>query len=88
MTTTSDPLILYHADCDDGFGAAYAAWLSLGDGAEYRPVYYGDAIPPELLVDRKVFILDFSFSPDVIRSMPQKSFCLITTNPLLPSGLT
>jgi oligoribonuclease NrnB/cAMP/cGMP phosphodiesterase (DHH superfamily) len=71
MTTTSDALILYHADCDDGFGAAYAAWLSLGDGAEYQPVYYGDQIPPERLTGRQVFILDFSFSPDVLRTMAQ-----------------
>lgn len=69
MTTTSDALILYHADCDDGFGAAYAAWLSLGDGAEYQPVYYGDQIPPDRLTGRQVFILDFSFSPVVLRKM-------------------
>jgi len=71
MTTTSDSLILYHADCDDGFGAAYAAWLSLGDGAEYQPVYYGDQIPPDRLTGRQVFILDFSFSPVVLSSMAQ-----------------
>jgi oligoribonuclease NrnB/cAMP/cGMP phosphodiesterase (DHH superfamily) len=66
-----DTLILYHADCDDGFGAAYAAWLSLGDGAEYQPVYYGDQIAVERLTGRQVFILDFSFSPDVLRTMAQ-----------------
>ena len=71
MPVPSDPLILYHADCDDGFGAAYAAWLSLGDGAEYRPVYYGDVLPLELLPGRKLFILDFSFPPDVIGNMAQ-----------------
>ena len=71
MTTISDALILYHADCDDGFGAAYAAWLSLGDGAEYQPIYYGDQIPPDRLKGRQVFILDFSFSPAVLRNMAQ-----------------
>jgi uncharacterized protein len=69
MPTSSDPLILYHADCDDGFGAAYAAWLNLGDGAEYQPVYYGDPISAERLLNRNVFILDFSFPPDVIGAM-------------------
>ena len=71
MTTISDALILYHADCDDGFGAAYAAWLNLGGGAEYQPVYYGDQIPPDRLTGRQVFILDFSFSPTVLCSMAQ-----------------
>lgn len=71
MMPMPDALILYHADCDDGFGAAYAAWLSLGDGAEYQPVYYGDKIEPDRLAGRQVFILDFSFSPDVLSDMAQ-----------------
>ena len=29
------PLVIYHANCADGFGAAFAAWLKLGDG-EWR----------------------------------------------------
>jgi len=73
MADATDPLILYHGDCDDGFGAAYAAWLCLGDEAEYRAVYYGDAIAPERLLERKVFILDFSFPPDVMGAMAQQA---------------
>jgi len=27
------PLVIYHANCADGFGAAFAAWInSYGDG--------------------------------------------------------
>ena len=33
-------VVLYHADCLDGFGAAYAAWEKFGDTAEYIPVQY------------------------------------------------
>ena len=69
MSTSADALILYHADCDDGFGAAYAAWRNLGDCAEYRPVYYGDVVPPELLAGKRVFIVDFSFPPDIVSDM-------------------
>jgi oligoribonuclease NrnB/cAMP/cGMP phosphodiesterase (DHH superfamily) len=68
---SASPIILFHANCDDGFGAAYAAWLHLGDNAEYRPVQYGDAVPLEHLLGRQVYILDFSFNPDVILSMSQ-----------------
>jgi oligoribonuclease NrnB/cAMP/cGMP phosphodiesterase (DHH superfamily) len=71
MTAIAAPLVLYHADCDDGFGAAYAAWRSLGDDADYQPVYYGDVVAPELLAGRQVFVLDFSFPPKVIRDMAQ-----------------
>ena len=33
------PLVIYHKNCADGFGAAFAAWLKLGDEA-------GIAMPP------------------------------------------
>ena len=71
MTTMPNALILYHAECDDGFGAAYAAWLSLGDSAEYQPVFYGDRIESNRLTGRRVFILDFSFPPEVLGDMAQ-----------------
>ena len=71
MITSSDAVVLYHADCDDGFGAAYAAWRSLGDGSEYRPVYHGEAIPAEIVVGKRVFILDFSFTTEIVRDMAQ-----------------
>ena len=29
--------VTYHQDCPDGFGAAYAAWLKLGNNAAYVP---------------------------------------------------
>lgn len=59
------PLIIYHKNCDDGFGAAYAAWRALGDTADYMPMdYEGD--PATLPVDgRDVVAVDFSFSPAV-----------------------
>ena len=57
------PLVIYHANCTDGFGAAFAAWLKLGDEAEYLPMEYG-RVPlhiPTTCADREVYILDFSF---------------------------
>ena len=38
---STKPLVIYHADCTDGFGAAFAAWLELGEDAEYLPMQYG-----------------------------------------------
>jgi uncharacterized protein len=38
--------VLYHANCQDGLGAKYAAWKKFGDGgAVYLPVQYGEEIP-------------------------------------------
>lgn len=58
------PLVIYHADCTDGFGAAFAAWLKLGDEVIYQPMAYADTSPDvtaNLCRDREVYILDFSF---------------------------
>jgi len=57
------PLVIYHADCTDGYGAAFAAWLKLGDEAEYVPMNYNSINPADLADltdDREVYILDFS----------------------------
>lgn len=64
------PLVIYHADCTDGFGAAFAAWLGLGDDAEYLPVQYNKDTSPDMMAekcrDREVYILDFSFERKVM----------------------
>jgi len=56
------PLVMYHADCADGFGAAFAAWTALHDEAEYLPVRYGEDLPLEAVSGRTVHVLDFSFA--------------------------
>ena len=57
------PLVIYHANCTDGFGAAFAAWLKLGDNAEYLPMEHGHSVGANLPMfeGREVYILDFSF---------------------------
>lgn len=63
------PLVLYHANCADGYGAAFACWQKYkGDGADYIPMDYmrKDATPQDLLklvgavAGRTVYIVDFS----------------------------
>ena len=60
--------VIYHAECADGFGAAYAAWLKLGDAADYVPATYGQP-PPELPPRRDLYILDFSYPLQTIRDL-------------------
>ena len=52
--------VIYHANCTDGFGAAYSAWKLLGNRAEYHACKHGD-LPPDVL-GKNVVILDFSFN--------------------------
>lgn len=61
--------VLYHADCIDGFGAAYAAWRHFGAAAIYRPLHHGEAWDFAEITGHQVFILDFSFAPDVLEAM-------------------
>jgi nanoRNase/pAp phosphatase (c-di-AMP/oligoRNAs hydrolase) len=57
------PLVIYHANCWDGFCAAWVARKALGD-IEAVPAHYGT--PPPDVRGRQVFILDFSYSRDVL----------------------
>ena len=55
--------ILYHADCLDGYGAAYSAWRHFGGKASYRGMHHGEAWELNDIAGHHVFILDFSFPP-------------------------
>lgn len=61
--------ILYHADCPDGFGAAYAAWLRFGADAGYRAMHHGEPWEMAEIAGHDVYILDFSFPPGVLEAM-------------------
>ena len=58
-------LVIYHADCLDGFAAAYAAWTVYGDMARYVPAHYGDPLP-EIGPAEEVLVVDFSWPRDTI----------------------
>ncbi|HLE20122.1 MAG TPA: phosphoesterase [Vicinamibacteria bacterium] len=62
------PVVLYHANCSDGFGAAWSAWKRFGEAGTYLPVDYGTR-PPQLDPESQVYILDFSFPREVIEKM-------------------
>ena len=67
MTYQPD-IVLYHANCADGFGAAWAAWMKWGSTPEYRAVSYGEK-PPINLAGKHVLIGDFSYKRDVIQEL-------------------
>jgi uncharacterized protein len=75
------PLIIYHgSSCPDGFASALAAWLFYGDQAEFLALDHGDvksvADLPEL-TGRAVYILDFSFSLEILREIDQRAAKLV-----------
>lgn len=68
--------VLYHANCPDGFAAAWAAWMSLGDTATYLPVSYGDPLP-EIPDESRVYIVDFSFPRDVLIALDARCWVFV-----------
>ena len=63
-----DIVILYHAECPDGFGAAWAAHKKFGDKAEYIGVSHDEPVPSGL-EGKEVYFVDFSYSEEIIKHL-------------------
>jgi len=66
--------VIYHKNCADGFGAAYAAWTKYRDDAEYIPMQYGEVKTVQDFAESqlwdycgKFYILDFSLPQEVFQ---------------------
>ena len=75
MDPSSVNIVIYHADCTDGFGAAYSAWKQLGNRAEYYACKHGT--PPPDVKDKNVVILDFSFNNATTKKMIEEAHELL-----------
>lgn len=64
-------MVIYHAPCDDGFGAALMAFRKWGIGLEYVGAGYGDE-PPNV-EGKNVLILDFSYKADVLAELGKRA---------------
>jgi oligoribonuclease NrnB/cAMP/cGMP phosphodiesterase (DHH superfamily) len=75
------PLVIYHGHgCPDGYAAALAAWLFYEGQAEFLGLDHGDVRTIADLPDmsgRAVYILDFSFSAEVMRGIDAKAAKLV-----------
>lgn len=67
-------LVIYHRNCPDGFGAAFAAWRRNPE-IEFVSASYGDK-PPDVS-GRSVAILDFSYPREVLEEMRLSAKALI-----------
>ncbi len=76
MSTTNETLVIYHADCLDGLGAAWSAFCKLGNQCRYIPAHYGDDIP-DFEPGAILYILDFSYSPSLLVDASTKACRII-----------
>ncbi|MEK7503033.1 MAG: DHHA1 domain-containing protein [Patescibacteria group bacterium] len=61
-------VFLYHKNCDDGFGAAWAAWKRFGK----KGTYIGSAPweePPSGLAGKNVYLMDLCYLPNHIKKL-------------------
>ncbi|HQR13008.1 MAG TPA: DHHA1 domain-containing protein [Nitrospira sp.] len=75
LSASPPTLILYHAECADGFGAAWAIWRRY-PGAEYRPVKHGEA-PPANLAGHHIVMVDFSYNRATLEAMAKDAASLV-----------
>ena len=68
--------VWYHANCADGFGAAWSAWKVLGDEATYRPVRHGDP-SPEVTSSTRLAIVDFAYPREKLLELLEQVETLI-----------
>lgn len=64
-------IVLYHANCPDGFGSCFSFWLKYKNDALYIPVSYGDKVSD--FENKEIYIVDFSFKLDVVKNMMKKN---------------
>jgi oligoribonuclease NrnB/cAMP/cGMP phosphodiesterase (DHH superfamily) len=61
-------VVIYHGDCSDGFGGAWAAWKKFGARAAYIPAYDRATLPCQLK-NKEVYLVDYTYQPDVVKKL-------------------
>ncbi len=68
-----NPVCFYHANCADGFCAAWVVKSHLAN-CELIPVQYGQPLPDVIKYkDKRVYIVDFSYSPQELEIIAQSA---------------
>ncbi len=69
-------VILYHTNCPDGFGAAWAAWKKFGIRAEYVGVN-PETLPNKSPVGKEIYVVDVSYPIAVQKKLRRKNKKLV-----------
>ena len=67
-----DIVIIYHQNCYDGFGAAWAAWRKFGNKASYVSFLNREEYPVGI-EGKEVYVLDFCFTEEVTSQLIAKN---------------
>ncbi|MEX2090888.1 MAG: DHHA1 domain-containing protein [Candidatus Paceibacterota bacterium] len=92
---TKNIVVLYHADCTDGFSAAWAAWKKFGDKADYIGIDPGTK-PISGLKGKEIYMVDLIYPVQYLKKLisENKKFVAIDhhvsnqeASKLVPDGL-
>lgn len=72
MPDNKNILVLYHADCMDGYAAAWAMWKFFFNKARYIPVRHQSAFP-EFSEGTEIYIVDFCYPVEELLLAAQKA---------------
>jgi hypothetical protein len=61
-------VVIYHGDCPDGFGGAWAAWKKFGAKAAYLSAKNRDALPCPL-ENKQVYLIDYTYKPELVKKL-------------------
>lgn len=64
-----DVVIIYHGNCFDGFGSAWAAWKRFGNAADYFGIRHEQKVLPGVtgeLRNKTIYMIDFTFPSSVV----------------------
>jgi hypothetical protein len=77
LQTFTPDIVLYHAECADGFGAAWAIWKRY-PSARFIPVKHGEP-PPSGLSALRVVMVDFSYPRPLLEALAEdtKAFLIL-----------
>lgn len=64
MKNAKKPIVIYHNNCPDGFGAAYAFWKKYGHSVEYLALSHSSepfkGLKKKIFLNRKIYMVDIS----------------------------
>lgn len=75
----ANTICLYHGDCFDGLAAAVAVYVGTGNIPEenFMPVYYGEEPPWDIIENKHLIIVDFSYKRPIMEKLKEQTKSLI-----------
>ena len=61
-------IVIYHGNCPDGFGGAWAAWMKFKNKAAYFGATDRLNLPFEIK-NKEVYLIDYTYEPDLVKQL-------------------